>query len=149
MISTSGRRSLSGLNTRSTKCRVSFGVPDTTLPPSPTRWSEIMLSQVTPYFVVTDGSRLPQLGWEALAVIAAVVAVCLALVLLPWSGPAGVDRAIAMTTTVRSLSLALFVASAASATVVLTLLAYGLLMYGLSVPVAWRLARSTSPAPTS
>jgi BASS family bile acid:Na+ symporter len=96
----------------------------------------------------TGGSQLPQLGWETLAVIAVVVATCLALVLLPWSGPAGVRRAIAMTTTVRNLSLALFVASAASATVVLTLLAYGLIMYGLSLPVAWWLARSTSAAAT-
>jgi hypothetical protein len=37
-------------------------------------------------------------------------------------------------------------ASAASATVMLTLLAYGLQMYGLALPVAWRLARSASPA---
>jgi hypothetical protein len=49
VISTSGRRSLSGLNTRSTKCRVSFAAPETTRPASPTRWSLIMLSQVTPF----------------------------------------------------------------------------------------------------
>src|SRR4051812_38997010 len=49
VISTSGRRSLSGLNTRSTKCRVSFAGPETTLPASPIRWSLIMLSRVTPF----------------------------------------------------------------------------------------------------
>jgi BASS family bile acid:Na+ symporter len=113
------------------------------------RVADVLLAALVVYFVVTGGSRLPQLGWATLAVIAVVVAACLALVLLPWQGPAGVGRAIAMTTTVRNLSLALFVASAASATVVLTLLAYGLLMYGLSLPVAWRLARRTSPVPTS
>lgn len=113
------------------------------------RVADVLLGTLVVYFVVTGGSRLPQLGWATLAVIAVVVVACLALVLLPWSGPAGVGRAIAMTTTVRNLSLALFVASTASATVVLTLLAYGLLMYGLAVPVAWRLARPTSPAPTS
>lgn len=112
------------------------------------RVADVLLAGLVVYFVVTGGSRLPQLGWATLVVIAVVVAACLALVLLPWSGPAGVGRAIAMTTTVRNLSLALFVASTASATVVLTLLAYGLLMYGLSVPVAWRLARSASPALT-
>jgi BASS family bile acid:Na+ symporter len=103
------------------------------------RVADVLLAALVAYFIVTGGGRLPQLGWETLAVIAVVVAACLALVLLPWSGPAAVGRAIAMTTTVRNLSLALFVASTASATVVLTLLAYGLLMYGLSVPAAWRL----------
>lgn len=37
VIRTSGRRSLSGLNTRSTKCSVSFGVPEITRPASPIR----------------------------------------------------------------------------------------------------------------
>jgi bile acid:Na+ symporter, BASS family len=109
------------------------------------RVADILLLVLVAYFVVTGAGRLPQLGWKTLAVVAAVVAACLALVLLPWPAPAPVRRAIAMTTAVRNLSLALFVASAASTTVVLTLLAYGLLMYGLSLPVAWRLARSTSP----
>jgi BASS family bile acid:Na+ symporter len=107
------------------------------------RVADVLLAVLVVYFVVTGAGRLPQLGWEALVVVAAVVGACLALVLLPWPAPAAVRRAIAMTTAVRNLSLALFVASAASTTVVLTLLAYGLLMYGLSLPVAWRLARST------
>lgn len=112
------------------------------------RVADVLLAALVAYFVVTAGGRLPELGWAALAVIAGVVTACLALVLLPWPGPAGVRRAIAMTTTVRNLSLALFVAAASSATVVLTLLAYGLLMYGLSVPLAWRLARGPAPATT-
>ncbi|MEV6637891.1 NAD(P)-binding domain-containing protein [Actinoplanes sp. NPDC051470] len=112
------------------------------------RVADVLLAVLVAYFVVTGCSRLPQLGWETVAVIAVLVAACLALVFLPWPGPAGVRRAVAMTTTVRNLSLALFVASTASATVVLTLLAYGLLMYGFSVPVAWRLARRTPSAAT-
>jgi BASS family bile acid:Na+ symporter len=110
------------------------------------RTADVLLAGLVAYFVVTGAGRLPRLGWGTVAVIAVLVAACLALVLLPWPGPAGAGRAVAMTTTVRNLSLALFLASAASATVVLTLLAYGLLMYGLALPVAWRLARTTSPA---
>jgi len=110
------------------------------------RAADVLLAVLIAYFVVTGAGRLPQLGWRTVAVVAVVVAACLALVLVPWPGPAAVRRAIAMTTTVRNLSLALFVASAASTTVVLTLLAYGLLMYAMSLPVAWRLARRTSPA---
>ncbi|MFI7547487.1 hypothetical protein [Actinoplanes sp. NPDC049599] len=106
------------------------------------RVADVLLAGLVTYFVVTGAGRLPQLGWETVAVIAAVVSACLALVLVPRPGPAAVRRAVVMTTTVRNLSLALFVASTASATVALTLLAYGLLMYGLSVPAAWRLARS-------
>ncbi|GAA3347160.1 hypothetical protein GCM10020358_60860 [Amorphoplanes nipponensis] len=110
------------------------------------RVADVLLAALVAYFVVTGAGRLPLLGGRAVAVVAVLVAACLASVLLPWPGPAAVGRAVAMTTTVRNLSLALFVASAASATVVLALLAYGLLMYGLSVPVAWLLARSARPA---
>ncbi len=51
-----------------------------------------------------------------------------------------------MTTRVRNLTLELFFAAAVSPTVTLTLLAYGLLMYGFCVPVAWATARRR-PAP--
>lgn len=47
-----------------------------------------------------------------------------------------------MTTAVRNLSLALLVASTASTVVVLTLLAYGLVLYDLSVRAALLPARS-------
>jgi len=46
-----------------------------------------------------------------------------------------------MTSAVRNLSLALFFATPAGAGVVVALLAYGLVMYVLSVPVAVRLGR--------
>jgi hypothetical protein len=55
------------------------------------------------------------------------------------------QRAVAMTTAVRNLSPALFVADPAGPVVVLTLLAYGLLMYGLSVPAGLLLARAAAP----
>ncbi|GAA3944490.1 hypothetical protein [Actinoplanes auranticolor] len=113
------------------------------------RVADVLLAVLVAFFVVTGAGRLPQLGWRTVAVVAVVVAACLALVLLPWPVPAAVRRAVAMTTTVRNLSLALFVASVASTTVVLTLLAYGLVMYGLSLPVAWWLARGTSPVAKS
>lgn len=105
------------------------------------RTADILLAVVVAYFVVTGAGQLPQLGWGTAAVIAVLVSACLAIAVLPWPGPAPVRRAIAMTTTVRNLSLALFAASASPAPVTLTLLAYGLLMYGLSLPAAWRLAR--------
>jgi BASS family bile acid:Na+ symporter len=105
------------------------------------RTADILLAVVVAYFVVTGAGQLPQLGWGTAAVIAVLISACLAIAVLPWPGPAPVRRAIAMTTTVRNLSLALFAASASPAPVTLTLLAYGLLMYGLSLPAAWRLAR--------
>jgi BASS family bile acid:Na+ symporter len=78
-------------------------------------------------------------------VIGAVVLACLSLALMPVFDPPSAGRAVAMTTAVRNLSLALFVADAAGPVVVLTLLAYGLLMYGLSVPAALLLARTAAP----
>ena len=78
-------------------------------------------------------------------VIAVVVLVCLSPALMPVFDPAAARRAVAMTTAVRNLSLALFAADASGPVVVLTLLAYGLLMYGLSVPVALLLARTAAP----
>lgn len=49
-----------------------------------------------------------------------------------------------MTSTVRNLSLALFVATPAGTGPVVALLAYGLVMYVLSVPVAVRLSRTAT-----
>jgi len=45
------------------------------------------LAALVVYFVVTGAGRLPELGWETV-----VVSACLALVLVPWSGPAAVRR---------------------------------------------------------
>ena len=78
-------------------------------------------------------------------------AACLAPAAVPAFGPPAARRAVAMTTAVRNLSLALFVAAPAGPVVVVTLLAYGLVMYVLSVPVgvaagAGRRRRADRPA---
>jgi BASS family bile acid:Na+ symporter len=109
------------------------------------RVADVLLAALVLYFLVTGVTRLPEVGWTAAGVIGAVVLACLSLVLLPVFDPPSARRAVAMTTAVRNLSLALFVADAAGPVVVLTLLAYGLLMYGLSVPAALLLARTAAP----
>lgn len=109
------------------------------------RAADVVLAALVLYFLATGVTRLPEVGWAAVGVIGAVVLACLSLVLLPVFDPAAARRAVAMTTAVRNLSLALFVADAAGPVVVLTLLAYGLLMYGLSVPAALLSARTAAP----
>ncbi|GAA1532983.1 hypothetical protein GCM10009827_058730 [Dactylosporangium maewongense] len=106
------------------------------------RCADVLLAGLVAYFVVTGAGRLPEVGWAALGVIAVLVAGCLAVTLVPWLGRARTRRAVEMTAAVRNLSLALFVASTASTVVVLALLAYGLVMYALSVPVAVTVARA-------
>jgi BASS family bile acid:Na+ symporter len=106
------------------------------------RVADLLLAVLVLYFLVTGVTRLPEVGW---ATIGAVVLACLSLALMPVFDPSSARRAVAMTTAVRNLSLALFVADPAGPVVVLTLLAYGLLMYGLSVPAALLLARPAAP----
>jgi BASS family bile acid:Na+ symporter len=77
-----------------------------------------------------------------LGVAAVLVALCLSLSAPSRLGPPAVCRAVAMTSAVRNLSLALFIATPSGAAVVLALLVYGLVMYALSVPVAVRLGRA-------
>lgn len=110
------------------------------------RVADVLLAGLVLYFVITGVSRLPLVGGAGLAVIAVLVSAGLTPVVVAGWGSAGERRAVAMTTSVRNLTLGLFFAAAASPTVVLTLLAYGLVMYGLCVPVAWALAR-TGPVP--
>ncbi|MEU7901594.1 hypothetical protein [Actinoplanes sp. NPDC049118] len=109
------------------------------------RVADVLLAVVVLYFLATSGTRLPEVGWVTAGVIAVVVLACLSPALVPVFDPPAARRAVAMTTAVRNLSLALFVAAAAGPVVVLTLLAYGLLMYALSVPVALKLARTAAP----
>jgi BASS family bile acid:Na+ symporter len=106
------------------------------------RVADVVLAALIVYFAVTAGRRLPELGWAPVAVAALLVAVCLASVAVPAWGHHAARRAVAMTTAVRNLSLALFVAAPAGELVAVTLLAYGLVMYLLSVPVAVWLART-------
>jgi bile acid:Na+ symporter, BASS family len=100
------------------------------------RVADVLLAALVVYFVVTAGSRLPDLGWAPVVVAVLLVAVCLASVAVPAWGHHAARRAVAMTTTARNLSLALFVAAPVGAPVVVALLAYGLVMYVLSVPAA-------------
>jgi BASS family bile acid:Na+ symporter len=110
------------------------------------RVADVLLAGLVLYFVITGIGRLPLVGWAGVAVIAVLVAASLAVVFVGWLGGPGQRRAVAMTTGVRNLTLGLFFAAAASPTVVLTLLAYGLIMYGVSVPVALLLGRSAPVA---
>ncbi|GIF42745.1 bile acid:sodium symporter family protein [Actinoplanes xinjiangensis] len=110
------------------------------------RAADVLLAAVVLYFLVTGVGRLPQVGWPGVAVITVLVVVSVTPVGLSRLGSVSQRRAVAMTTGVRNLTLALFFAAAASPTVVLAVLAYGLIMYGICVPVAWALAR-TKPVP--
>jgi BASS family bile acid:Na+ symporter len=110
------------------------------------RVADVLLGGLVVYFLVTGVGRLPQVGWAGVAVIAVLVAVSMTPVALRWPGSVPQRRAVAMTTGVRNLTLALFFAAAATPAVVLTVLAYGLLMYGICVPAALALAR-TKPVP--
>jgi BASS family bile acid:Na+ symporter len=107
------------------------------------RVADVLLAGLVLYFLITGVGRLSQVGWVGVAVIAVLVLVSVVVpVVLPWWGSVAQRRAVAMTTGVRNLTLGLFFAAAASPTVVLAVLAYGLLMYGICVPVALTLARS-------
>lgn len=113
------------------------------------RVADVLLAGLVAYFLITAGHRLPDLGWAPVSVAALLVTSCLAVTVLPLTGRAdvaqtGVARAVGMTTAVRSVSLALFVATPAGPEVVLTVLAYGLVMYVLSVPAALVVARAGS-----
>jgi BASS family bile acid:Na+ symporter len=110
------------------------------------RVADVLLAGLVVYFLVTGLGRLPLVGWVGVAVIAVLVAASMMQVALRWPGSVPQRRAVAMTTGVRNLTLALFFAATATPTVVLTVLAYGLLMYGICVPVALALAR-TKPVP--
>jgi BASS family bile acid:Na+ symporter len=108
------------------------------------RIADVLLAGLVVYFLVTAGGQLPALGWPPIAVTALLVGVCLSATAIPWLGRPAARRAVGMTSAVRNLSLALFIATPAGAGVVVALLAYGLVMYVLSVPVAVRLGRAAT-----
>ena len=108
------------------------------------RIADVLLAALIVYFVVTAGGQLPELGWLPIGVAALLVLVCLSATAIPWLGRPTARRAVGMTSAVRNLSLALFIATPAGAGVVVALLAYGLVMYVLSVPVAVRLGRAAA-----
>ena len=108
------------------------------------RIADVLLAALVVYFVVTAGGQLPALGWAPIGVAGLLVGVCLAATAIGWLGRPAVRRAVGMTSAVRNLSLALFFATPASTGAVVALLAYGLVMYVLSVPVAVRLGRTAT-----
>jgi bile acid:Na+ symporter, BASS family len=108
------------------------------------RAADVLLAGVVGYFLITAGHQLSAVGWAPLGVAGLLVVTCLAVAAVPRLGRPVERRAMSMTTAVRNLSLALFVAAPAAAGAVLVLLAYGLVMYVLSVPTAlWLGRRST------
>jgi len=108
------------------------------------RVADVLLAGLVVYFVVTAGGQLPALGWPPIAVAVLLVGVCLSVTAVGGLGRPAARRAVGMTSAVRNLSLALFFAAPAGAGVVVALLAYGLVMYVLSVPVAVRLGRTAT-----
>jgi BASS family bile acid:Na+ symporter len=106
------------------------------------RVADVLLAGLVLYFVTTGVNRLPQVGWAGVAVIAVLVGASLVPLALAGLSTGAERRAVAMTTGVRNLTLGLFFAAAMAPTVTLTLLAYGLFMYGMCVPVAWALGRT-------
>ncbi|MFB4294654.1 hypothetical protein ACBI99_43960 [Nonomuraea sp. ATR24] len=98
------------------------------------RVADVLLVTSTLYIVFTTADRLtaiPASGWAAFALLTLL---SLAAYATPGLDSPAARRAVAMTTTIRNLSLALLVAglSADAALVSLTVLAYGLVMYAVS-----------------
>ncbi|MEV0819957.1 hypothetical protein [Nonomuraea rubra] len=95
------------------------------------RVADVLLVTSTLYVLITTADRLttiPVSGWAAFA---ALTLLSLAAYATPGLDSSAARRAVAMTTTIRNLSLALLVAglSADAALVSLIVLAYGLVMY--------------------
>jgi BASS family bile acid:Na+ symporter len=98
------------------------------------RVADVLLVASTLYILVTTAGQLadiPASGWVAFLLLTLI---CLAAYATPGLGDSAARRAVAMTTTVRNLSLALLVAglSADAPRVSLVVLAYGLVMYAVS-----------------
>ncbi|OJF12170.1 hypothetical protein [Couchioplanes caeruleus] len=99
------------------------------------RTADVLLAGIVLWSLVANLHRLGDVPPAAYAVIAVVVAAGLVTYASPGLGGAAGRGAVAMTTTVRNLFLALFVAAFApdAAQVILTVLAYGLVMYVAAV----------------
>ncbi|MFB4269160.1 hypothetical protein [Nonomuraea sp. GTA35] len=110
------------------------------------RVADVLLVTSTLYILITTADRLttiPISGWAAFALLTLL---CLLAYATPGLESPSARRAVAMTTTIRNLSLALLVAglSADAALVSLIVLAYGLVMYavaGLALAPLRRTAR--------
>ncbi|MEV6596652.1 hypothetical protein AB0M36_07245 [Actinoplanes sp. NPDC051346] len=99
------------------------------------RIADVLLAGIVLWSLVANADRLGEVPGAAYLVMAVVVAVGLVSYAAPGLGGAAARGAVAMTTTVRNLSLALFVAAFApdAGQTILTVLAYGLVMYAVAV----------------
>lgn len=114
------------------------------------RTADVTLVALVLGLLVTQAGELGRIGVPALAVMAVLVMVTLATLRLP-VGEAPVRRAVALTTAIRNLSLALLAATYADdpGLTSLAVLAYGLVMYvlsGVAVLVLRRSRVSVSPS---
>jgi bile acid:Na+ symporter, BASS family len=111
------------------------------------RTADALLAGIVLVSLAANIHRLGDVPTAVYGVIAVVVAVGLAAGTSPGLGGAAGRGAVAMTTTVRNLSLALFVATFTpeSGHVILTVLAYGLVMYVAAVAAIPVLRRGAAP----
>jgi bile acid:Na+ symporter, BASS family len=107
------------------------------------RVADALLLTLTVYIAVTTAGQMVVMPVSTLAAMVAVVAVSLATYALPGLGAAPARRAVAMTATVRNMSLGLVVAGQAAEAdqVALTLIAYSLVMYAMAGAAALGLRR--------
>ncbi|MEU8109481.1 hypothetical protein AB0C18_37830 [Nonomuraea muscovyensis] len=98
------------------------------------RVADLLLVTMTGYVLATTATQLAAIPATGYATFALLSLVCLAAYATPALATPAARRAVAMTTTVRNLSLALLVAglSADATRVSLTVLAYALVMYAVA-----------------
>ncbi|MGW3365019.1 hypothetical protein ACWDOR_18960 [Streptosporangium canum] len=114
--------------------------------------ADVLLVTMTVYILATTATQLTTIPAAGFATFVLLSLVCLAAYATPGLATPAARRAVAMTTTVRNLSLALLVAglSADAARVSLTVLAYALVMYAASGLALIPMRRSNRlPARTS
>ncbi|GGQ39108.1 hypothetical protein [Couchioplanes azureus] len=116
------------------------------------RTADVLLAGIVLWSLIANLHRLGDVPLAAYAVIVVVVAA--GLITFAGPGPGGAARrgAVAMTTTVRNLSLALFVAAFVpdAGQVILAVLAYGLVMYAAATAAVAPMRRAvTRPAGVS
>jgi bile acid:Na+ symporter, BASS family len=117
------------------------------------RVADVLLVAVVAWYAVTAGGRISELPGAALLIIFVVVLASLASYWAPALDGAAQRRGVAMTTAVRSLTLALFLAGLqpdADGTS-LAILTYGLFMYVLAsaaIPVMRGTTQASYPHPT-
>jgi BASS family bile acid:Na+ symporter len=112
------------------------------------RAADLLLAGIVVWSLLTNADRLADVPPGGYLAIAIVVAVSLATYLIPGTGAAAERSAVAMVTTVRNLTLALFVAGFAADAdrVILAVLVYGLVMYAAAAAAVRPMRRRVSDA---